>query len=178
MCHQLRLIVAATFCVLAVPGLLAGDKGDRKEFKGPGQDFEFIKKHEKELNLTSEQKKKISELEKKSEKLRDKMKSDPDTRKLFMEVKEARSAGDEARLEKLHGKIKEMMEKQNGGETMLGELRNILAPQQLIKLKELRESEGMKGIRERRAEKGKTPSKEPERPDPSKGAPSLYDNEK
>ena len=150
-----------------------------KMMDGPAQEFEFIKKHDKELDLTAEQKKKIDALQEKAEKTREKMRDDPDTRKLFTEVKEARKSGNEAKLQELQAKVREMMQKQTGGEPIMAELRNILTPQQLAKLKDLREAEGMKGPRERRKEKADGgATKTQERPDPAKGAPSLYDNEK
>jgi Spy/CpxP family protein refolding chaperone len=176
-----RSMLMMVLCVFSA-ALFAGDKGERKMGKmmeGPGQEFEFIKKHDEELDLTSEQKKKIDALQEKAEKTREKMKDDPDTRKLFTEIKEARKGNDEAKLQELQGKVREMMQKQTGGEPIMGELRNILTPKQLIKLKELREGEGMKGPRERRKEKmDGGAEKTQERPDPAKGAPSLYDNEK
>jgi Spy/CpxP family protein refolding chaperone len=181
---MLRATVFCSVCLaFSAPSLTAGEKGERKKMmEAPGgQEFDFIKKHEKELNLTGEQKKKIEALEEKSQKFRDKMKEDPDTRMLFKEVKEARQAGDEAKLHEIQKKIREHMQKQAGGEPPIAELKNILTPQQLIKLKELREAEGggdMKGMRERRKEKAEGPAKPQERPDPNKGAPSLYDGEK
>ena len=179
------LLLSFTLC-LSLAALAGENKGRRDDDKqladGRMPEFSFIEKHEKELNLTPEQKKKLDALKKKFEELRESMRKDPDTRELFKELKEAREAKDEAKLKALREKVREMLAKKSGGESILAETMKILAPEQLKKLKELREAEGLGRGEGMLGGEGRAAAKsadDPNRkPDNTKSAPKLYENEK
>ena len=166
--------------------LSAGEKGNKGE--GPGgrkgvPEFDFILDHAKDLNLTPDQTKKINELKGKVETKREAVMKNPENRELYKELMAARKSGDEEKLKDLREKVKEQMSKNGGGEELRDELMKILQPDQLAKLKELRESEGGPGMKKGdKAERGlggkggKGP--EGQKPDPNKGVPKLFEEEK
>jgi len=141
-------------------------------------ELDFILDHAKDLNLTGDQKRQIDALKEKIESAREKIMKDPENRELMKEVAAARKNNDEEKMKELREKVREKMAK-SGGEDIAADIFKILQPDQLAKLKELRESEG--GGRGKMAAGGKGPGGKPaegQKPDPNKGVPSLFDNEK
>ena len=164
--------------------LAAGEKGNKGEGGKGGMmkrtpEIDFILDHAKDLSLTGEQKKKINDVKDKMENQREKNMKDPENRELMKEVMAAKKSGDEEKLRQLQLKVREKMNK-NGGEDLMSEVLKALQPEQLAKLKELRESEGGPRGGKMAGGKGGAGGKTPEgqKPDPKKGVPSLFDNEK
>jgi len=161
-----------------------GEKGDRREMRegkmgGGAPGIENILKHEKELGLTGDQKRKLEALKEKAEANNAKMRKDPETRELFKEVAMARKNGDEEKLRQLREKVKAINDKNGGGEDVMAEVMKVLTPDQMLKLKDLR-GEGGGAMREggKGENRGlKANATAGQKPDPAK-APSLYDNEK
>jgi hypothetical protein len=178
--------------LLLIPALMlgtctmAGEKRGEKRMERAmgGGPIEFILEHEKELNLTDAQKKQLKEQEGKNKEKMEKMMKSPEMRAQMEEMREARKSGDEEKMQEFRRK---MMEKMAGGEgqrpgAMLGELASILKPDQLAKLRELREKEGkptmtaMAEKRRDRKESDSAPSAD-NRPKRENGVPTLYDKE-
>ncbi len=177
-------------CALFSCGVLAGDapskggagkENGRNRGQGQGKAFEFILQHEKDLSLTDEQKKKITELQRKAEQRFEQARKDPDLREPFKQMAEARKSGDADKMAEARQKLKDALDKKPGlsEESLLGDIRNVLTDPQLLKLAELHKEEGggPKGMRDRKAGKGGKGKGEEEgkRPEPEKGAPSLYE---
>lgn len=184
--HMSTLIRVLFLGLLAVSlNLSAGEKGN-KEGKGGGMgmgkrtpEIDLALDHAKELNLTPEQKKKLNDLKNKVEDQREKAMKDPETRELFKETMAARKSGDEEKLKQLQQKVREKMAAKGGGEDLSSEFVKILQPDQLAKLKELREAEGgPRGGKMAGGGGGKGAAPEGKKPDASKGVPSIFDNEK
>jgi Spy/CpxP family protein refolding chaperone len=189
--NDMKTVVRAFLLSVLALGLTlsAGEKGNKKDGEGKGgpggggmmkrtPELDFVLDHAKDLNLTGDQKKKINDLKDKVETQREKVMKDPENRELMKEVMAAKKSGDEEKLRELHQKVREKMNK-GGGEDMAGELFKILQPDQLAKLKELREAEGgPRGGKMAGGKGGGGKAPEGQKPDASKGVPSLFDNEK
>jgi Spy/CpxP family protein refolding chaperone len=167
----------------AALSLSAGEKpGNKGDGPGPGgkrgaPEFDFILDHAKDLNLTPDQTRRIKELKEKVESKREAVMKSPENRELYKELMAARKSGDEEKLKDLREKVKEQMAKSGGGgEDLKDQLMQILQPDQLAKLKEIRESEGGGMKKGERGPGGKAP--EGKKPDPSKGTPKLFEDEK
>lgn len=169
-------------------GLAAGEKGEKRMEKQMerNNEFTFIQEHEKELNLTDVQKKALKTLHEKTKDSREKMMKSPEARANVEEMREARKSGDEEKMKELRQKVMAEMAKdpEHSPAANMAAIAKILTPDQLAKLRELREKEGkptMAEMRERRkgerGEKG-TEKAVANKPDPTRGVPSLYDNEK
>ena len=178
------LVLSVLACALS---LSAGERPNKKgEGDGPGgpggkrvPEIDFILDHAKELNLTADQIKKINEQKNKIEDRREKMMKDPANKELYKEMMAARKSGDEDKLRELREKVKEKMAAGGGaGEDMRDEFVRILTPEQLAKLKEIRETEGPGMRKGERGGPGGKGGGEGQKPDPKKGVPSLFDNEK
>jgi len=166
-----------------------GKKPGRERKKGGGfegggweRGFDLIKAKEKELNLTEEQSKKIDALKKELGEKFSKLKDDPEMVELYTELYQARQADDKEHIAEVNKKIGKAIDtKAVNREGVMLEFGKILSRQQLAKLAELRKQNGMeanpyKKMRDDKAEEKKDENRE--RPDASKGTPSLYDNEK
>ena len=166
-----------------------GKKADKERKKSGGSDnnrwergFEFIKEHQKELNVSDEQNKKLEALKKELGEKFGKMKDDPEMKELYTELYKARQADDKEHVAEVNKKIRKAMEAKGvKPEAAMAEIGKILNREQLAKLAELRKQNGMeenpmKKLRQDLAEEKKDENRE--RPDPEKGAPSLYENEK
>ncbi|HYF51368.1 MAG TPA: hypothetical protein VEJ63_18280 [Planctomycetota bacterium] len=144
--------------------------------------FDLLKENEKELNLSDDQKKKLESLRKEIGEKLSKLKDDPEMIELYTEMYQARQVEDKEHIAEVQKKIGKALDKKGlDREAMMLQFGKILTPQQLKKLAEIRKKNGMeenpmKKVREERAEDKK--EAERERPDPNKGAPSLYENEK
>ncbi|HYG73512.1 MAG TPA: Spy/CpxP family protein refolding chaperone [Planctomycetota bacterium] len=177
-----HLMAAAVALSLCAGGAFSGEKGNKSERGerngklGGTPMIDHVLKHEKELALTAEQKKKFEALKDKAEALQEKMRKDPEARELFKEVAQARKSGNEEKLRELQTKVKELAARKGSSEEITGEGLRLLTPEQMAKLKDLRD-EGPMAMRDGK-DGGKKAASAGTKPDPSKGAPSLYDNEK
>jgi hypothetical protein len=153
-------------------------------FGGDG-DFErgvaFIKEHTKELNISEDQKKKFEETQKAIQEKFATLKEDPDLRELFKEQFEARQNQDREHIVEMRKKLRDALEEKgiHVAEIALA-VTKILTPEQLLKLAELRKQNGrernpLKRMREERREEQR--NSQPNRPNPDKGVPTLYENE-
>jgi hypothetical protein len=159
-----------------------GKEGKRM---APDRGYELIMENRKELGISDEQKKQLEDLHYKVMEQFEKMKSDPEMADLFREAYEARQGGDKDHAKEVRRKIRAAMEKKGGPteEKVMLDFARILTREQLTKLAELREKNGMdpnpmKSLREEKKEEKDAAVTQEQRPDPNKGAPSLYDNEK
>lgn len=137
------ILTALTFSTAwAAEGEARDGKGEGKGPRGQarGNQIEALLKHAADLNLTAEQKTKIEALKQKFEKEREAIQQDPEAKELFKQIAEARKANDEAKLKELREKVREAIKKkigEGGTEGPLAEIKAILTPEQLAKLKEL-----------------------------------------
>lgn len=156
--------------------------------KGPAaggnnrEGVEFILEHEKDLDITSDQKQKLEDLSTKITTQREKLRQDPEMQELYKDAKEAQDSGDKEAVRAARKKIREAMEKKTGVklENVIADVAKILHPDQLKKLAELRKNAGMENplktaAADKQAEKDDANHKHA---DVSKGPPNLYDNEK
>lgn len=141
----------------------------------------------KELNLTEDQRTKIQALAKElgaghdPAAMKEKFKNDPAKMELLKEFKAARESGDEAKLKELRAKLfagagGEGAGKGEGIRDMFQKLRDILTPDQLAKLKEMREKNGERpgaGARSKEGDKGA--DNKSNKPDASKGVPVPFE---
>jgi len=163
----------------------AGEKGEKRMEKQMERNdqFTFIEEHAKELNLTDAQKKELKALHEKAKDAREKMMKSPEARAAMEDMREARKSGDEEKLREMRQKMMAEMGKdaEHSPAANMAQIAKILTPDQQAKLRELREKEGkptMAEMRERRkGEKGGEKAVA-NKPDPTRGVPSLYDNEK
>jgi hypothetical protein len=156
-----------------------GKEGKRM---APDRGYDLIMENRKELGISDEQKKKLEDLHYKTMEQFEKMKSDPEMADLFREAYEARQGGDKDHAKEIRRKIRAAMEKKGGPteEKVMLDFAQILTREQLTKLAELREKNGMdpnpmKSLREDKKEERDAVVTPEQRPDPNKGAPSLYD---
>lgn len=163
----------------------AGEKGEKGERKQARADqFAFILEHEKELKLTDPQKKDLKELSEQAQSRREKLMESPEGRAIAEQMRQARKNGDESTARELREKLMETAakDKDNDSARPMQQMMKILTPEQLAKLRELREKEGMPTLadmKDRREDrKGKGGEKNYNKPDPSSGVPKLYDEEK
>lgn len=183
-----ELLLTALVLCAGTCSIWAGDKGEKRMERQMerNNEFTFIEDHAKELNLTDAQKKELKALHEKTKDAREKMMKSPEARANMEEMREARKSGDEEKLKEMRQKMMAEMQKdpEHSPAANMGQIAKILNPEQLAKLRELREKEGrptMADMKERR--KGERGEKAAEKavankPDPTRGVPSLYDNEK
>jgi hypothetical protein len=174
---------------MAVQGASAGDgTGGKGKNKGPAaggnnkEGVEFILQHEKDLDLTADQVKKLEDVSAKVNTQREKLRDDPEMQELYKDAKEAQDSGDKDAIRAARKKIREAVEKKSGlkVENVIADVAKILNPKQLKKLAELRKENGMENpaktaAADKQAEKEDANHK---KADVAKGPPNLYDNEK
>ena len=179
-CKSLLLIVAS----LAFVGIARA--GQRLSGPPPGP-LQQILEHAKELNLTEEQHTKVDALSKeiggaREGNMREKLKEHPE---LAREMKEARDSGDEAKIKAAREKMREKLGPNAPGAAADGKpreimqkLQQILTPDQMQKIREMREKNMQQGGGPRRGGKDAPPSsgEKNNKPDPSKGVPELFEN--
>jgi hypothetical protein len=139
--------------------------------------------HEAELKLTADQKKQLAELRSKNEALLD----DPEIKELQKQMMEARKAQDKEKTQELRKAFRQKIEAKGGmnEDGMFAALKKILTEEQMAKLKDLRPAgdgpankQERKEKREAKEGKGDGKMEEPNRADPGKGPPPLYEHER
>ncbi len=180
------LAVVAMGC-LSISSLGAADGGGLGKGNGPLQQ---LLDHAKELNLTDDQKTKVEALQKEiggamrdPAAMREKLKEHPELREIMKELKAARDAGDEAKLKELREKLRAAQGPdapakpgEGGRGEIIQKLAQILTPDQMQKLRALREQSGGPGPRAG-GPGGKAPAADDKRakPDASTGVPDPFD---
>ncbi|HLX63972.1 MAG TPA: hypothetical protein VKX17_22055 [Planctomycetota bacterium] len=157
----------------------------------PAGPLQQILEHAKELGLTDDQKTKIEALIKENGAagpgaFREKLREHPE---LLKEMKEARDSGDETKIKEVRAKIAEKLGMKDAGGPaaaadgkrgeIIGKLAQILTPDQMQKLKEFRQERMANGAGAGRGNKNdnsNSNSNSNNKPDTSKGAPSVFDN--
>lgn len=174
--------------LVACCGLTLSTRAGERERKGGmanGGPIQHILEASKELNLTEDQKKKLHAIAKEFtaghdfESIREKAKDNPELREVMKEMKAARDSGDEAKMKELREKFRSKAgdgEKGRDGAKggVLAKLKDILTPEQMMKLKEIREKNGEgRGGREGAGRDGDEEKRS--KPDASKGVPDPFD---
>ncbi len=159
--------------------------GEKKRERPAGGPVQNILDHAKELNLTDDQKTKLEALAKATPArepgaMREQMKEHPELRDTMKEMKAARESGDQAKVKELRAKIqttigaepaKDGTKPAEARAEAAAKIATILTPEQMKKLKELRESGAMGP-----AAKGPgAPAENKNKPDASKGVPDPFD---
>ena len=176
-----------TMAVLAFGCVNVARAGDKPAAPPPGP-LQQILDHAKELGLTDDQKTKVEALIKENGgaagAFREKLREHPE---MLKEMKEARDSGDETKIKETRQKIAEKLGVTNAGGAgadgkrgeVIGKLAQILTPEQMQKLKEFRQERMADGARPGRGNKSdssNSSSSGNNKPDTSKGAPSVFDN--
>lgn len=175
------LVVAAVFGLACVAG--AGERG----MGPPAGPLQQILEHAKELNLTADQRTKVEALSKemggaRDGAMREKLKDNPE---LAREMKEARQSGDQAKIKEAREKMREKMGANAPGAPAEGKrgevmqkLTQILTPEQMKQVKEMREKNAQEGGGPRRGKDGAGggDANKGNKPDASKGVPNPFDN--
>ncbi len=178
---MLSAIAVATIACTTISAARAGERGGMG-----GGPIQHILDAAKELNLTEDQKTKLHALAKElgathdPAAMKEKFKNNPAMLETLKEMKAARESGDETKLKELRAKLMASGGEGGGkGEGAHGEivqkLMQILTPEQMKKLKEMRENAGeRKGIELRPTDSDKGNNKS-NKPDASKGVPVPFE---
>jgi Spy/CpxP family protein refolding chaperone len=148
----------ALFAALACPLVFAGDdaqpekpnagKGEAKGkgAKAPVRDAVLLKyalQHSADINLTDDQKEKLTKLKATIDDQQEKLKTDPEISSLREQMKEARKNDDKEKAREIAKQIKDLSETK-GGDTLqnaLKEAEGILTAEQTAKLRDLQKQE-------------------------------------
>lgn len=182
---KLSVIAVAAMTCMTISTARAGERGGMG-----GGPLQHILDSAKELNLTEDQKTKLQALAKEHAANRDpaamkeKFKNNPAMMETLKEMKAARESGDEAKMKELRAKMMANGGGEGGGKgenahgEILQKLMQILTPEQMKKLKEMRENSGEHKGLERRGKEGKEAEKgddKSNKPDASKGVPVPFE---
>ena len=198
--HTVLVCLAGLFCALnaAAEGVGGGARSGGSKSDGGGRDSNYIlgpyrqpemaliQEHAKELGITSDQRKKLEYLQDKIDQSRDKVLR-ATQKDLFKEIIVSKKDGDEEKMRELRDKAREIVTKSGAGDELKDEYAKILSPEQIAKVKELKErggdrkvadkpEKGDRGDREREKERDREAAEVKKPVDPNK-PPSLF-NEK
>jgi Spy/CpxP family protein refolding chaperone len=178
---------ALLFSIAALGFVCLTQAGERGAGPPPGP-LQQILANAKELNLTEGQRTKVEALSKEigagreGGAMREKLKDHPE---LAREMKEARDSGDQAKIKAAREKMREQLGVNAPGAAADGKPREILqklqsiqTPEQMQKVREMREKNMQQGGGPRRGGRDSAPSsgEKNNKPDPSKGVPELFEN--
>lgn len=162
---QIRLLSILALVSLA----LIANKTDAGEAKGmqKRQEVQFFKlalEHAADLNLSDDQKEKLTKLRDSALTEFEKLKDDPDMKALFAQARDARKSGDQKTVKQLYKQLHDELEKK-GGDPLAKAVEDgkaMLTADQLAKLKEFQG-----GPNKKAAKKETPPAKAPAPPEKS-----------